>query len=1353
MTARKVVLQTLEQRRLLAFAHPGILSTDADFTRMRDNVNAGAQPWVAGYNALTSDGYSQSGWTPRPLASVIRGGTGENYAQMVIDMQRAYQTAVRWKVSGNVAYANQAVTILNAWANTMTSLGGNADRFLASGLYGFGWAASAEIMRTYSGWAAADVTKFQNYLVGIYYPMQHDFLVNHNTAAITNYWANWDLANIEGMMAVGIFADRQDLYDEAVAYLNNGGGNGALDKMAYYLHPGNLMQWQESGRDQGHTVLGMQLFGHIAQTAWNQGLDLYSYNNNQFLAAAEYVAKYNLGYDVPYTFYNWGTGQSGTWSTQPGISPASRGDMDVGYELIYGHYVEQMGLAAPYSKMRIDARGTEWRGSGDEFGFGTLTYRRTPLTAPQPPRGLTVAEVTRGNIRLDFFGGANDASYRLYRSTSLNGTYTLIASNITDLLSYTDLNLPAGVYYYKVTGVSGSTETAASNVVSATSTTLAHTQLSFDENTGTTANDSTNNGHTGTLVGGVTWTAGKAGSAVALNGSTGYVSLPTGVVEDVDDFTISAWVNLSTAATWSRIFDFGDDRGRWMYLTPRNGNGVVEFATSTVYGYNKQTVTGTATLPTNQWVHVAVTLSDDVGRLYVNGALVGSTVGMAFPPSQIRSTTRNWIGRSQFAADPYLNGKVDDFRITRGAMTTGEIYTLATGATAPAVPAAPASLTATAIPGGGVNLTWSAVSGATSGYTLLRTTNVNGPYETIATRLTGTSFADTGRVAGTTYYYAVTVANAGGDSARSPVASVVALPPLPGAPANVSAKPTSSGVITLSWTAGLDAASYTVSRATTPGGPYAVIASKLTTTTYADAGRAIGITYYYVVTSVNASGAAASSEVAVTHSDLLVRLKLDESTGTAAADATGHGWTGTLTNGPVWTTGRASGAVQFDGVDDYVSLPAGVVNGLTTATFAMWVNVSTFATWARLFDFGTDTTNYLFLAPQYTATAPNTAKLRFGIRTPSVAEQQITSTVAMPAGTWAHVAVVLNGSVGTLYLNGVQAGQTTNLTLNPSSLGNTTLNYLGKSQWADPYLTGSLDDFRIYNRALTSAEVSSLATTTSPPSTPSGLTATPSNGTVTLNWAVQAGASGYVVRRSMTEGGPYTTVAAGVTGTSFVDTVLTNGTTYYYVVAATNLFDVSPDSAQVSAVPVANAAPTIVTPPAALASPIVAGKSVTLSALGADDAGESNLTYAWSIAGTAPGVVTFAVNGTNAAKSTSVAFAAAGTYHLQLTITDTGGLSVTAPFDLTVALPGDANLDGMVNFTDLLTLASNYGLSVRTWSQGDFTGDGTVNFNDLLVLAQSYGTSAAPAASGTSVALTSTNTTSESRRIAVDVLS
>ena len=90
---------------------------------------------------------------------------------MIIEMQRAYRLALRWKISGDSAYADSAVRILNAWSSTMKVLSGNADRFLAAGIYGYQWANAAEIMRTYPGWAANDVKRFQGWLLGLFYPL------------------------------------------------------------------------------------------------------------------------------------------------------------------------------------------------------------------------------------------------------------------------------------------------------------------------------------------------------------------------------------------------------------------------------------------------------------------------------------------------------------------------------------------------------------------------------------------------------------------------------------------------------------------------------------------------------------------------------------------------------------------------------------------------------------------------------------------------------------------------------------------------------------------------------------------------------------------------------------------------------------------------------------------------------------------------------------------------------------------------------------------------------------------------------------------------------------------------------
>ena len=135
-----------------SFTHPGLMHTEADFARMRDKIAANAQPWVAGWNALTSSGRAWVGATPNPLETVVRGGDGENFRTMVEDLERAYQFAVHWKVSGDTAYADRAVLFLNAWSSTMKALNGNADRFLAAGIYGYQWANAAEIMRSFCVW-------------------------------------------------------------------------------------------------------------------------------------------------------------------------------------------------------------------------------------------------------------------------------------------------------------------------------------------------------------------------------------------------------------------------------------------------------------------------------------------------------------------------------------------------------------------------------------------------------------------------------------------------------------------------------------------------------------------------------------------------------------------------------------------------------------------------------------------------------------------------------------------------------------------------------------------------------------------------------------------------------------------------------------------------------------------------------------------------------------------------------------------------------------------------------------------------------------------------------------------------
>jgi hypothetical protein len=361
-----------------ALTHPGLLHTQADFDRMAAKVKANAQPWTAGWNRLAANSHSQSTWKANPQATVIRGGTGQNYGVLYNDIAAAYQNALRWKITGNAANGNAARDILNAWSAKLTTVTGNGDRFLAAGIYGYEFANAAEIMRGYSGF---NLARFQTMMLNVFYPLNNDFLLHHNTACITNYWANWDLCNMASILAVGILCDDQAKVNQAITYFKTGAGNGSIMHAVPFLYSGGLGQWQESGRDQGHTMLGVALMGAFCQMAWNQGQDMFGYAGNRFMQGCEYIAKYNLGQSVPFTTYTWGTGQNCARMSQTVISSASRGQNRPVWELVYNHYAKLRGLSVPNvtayaTRVRPEGGGGGYgsdSGGFDQLGFGTLT--------------------------------------------------------------------------------------------------------------------------------------------------------------------------------------------------------------------------------------------------------------------------------------------------------------------------------------------------------------------------------------------------------------------------------------------------------------------------------------------------------------------------------------------------------------------------------------------------------------------------------------------------------------------------------------------------------------------------------------------------------------------------------------------------------------------------------------------------------------------------------------------------------------------------------------------------------------------------------------------------------------------
>jgi fibronectin type 3 domain-containing protein len=385
------------------------------------------------------------------------------------------------------------------------------------------------------------------------------------------------------------------------------------------------------------------------------------------------------------------------------------------------------------------------------------------------------------------------------------------------------------------------------------------------------------------------------------------------------------------------------------------------------------------------------------------------------------------------------------------------------------IPEAPDNLTGESLSTSIINLSWSEVDNAES-YNLKRANTEDGTYETIAFYLTETNFQDTGLDVNTTYYYKVSALNSGGESESSSAISVKTLSLE--TPASVSNILVSSGdsEVTLEWDFMYDAEFY-VKRSTSDDTSFETIAT-VDTNNYEDSGVENGVTYYYKITAFNDEGESEDSNILVAKPKLGKHLyyAFNENEGSNPHDQWGS-YRGILNSSVSWLPGIQDSGIYLDGSSSsYMEIEEGVMENLENFTISSWVKLESSETWMRIFDFGMDTDNYMFLTPQ----SGSDGNYFFAFRKAGI-EEYIYTNVSPEQGEWVHVAVTLEGSTGIIYIDGVEAGRNDAMTINPSILGETNQNYIGKSQWPDPYLNGTIDDFKIYNYALNADQIEELA--------------------------------------------------------------------------------------------------------------------------------------------------------------------------------------------------------------------------------------------------------------------------------------
>src|SRR6266849_1095378 len=298
-----------------AFQHPGVLVSRAQLDFIKAQVNSHVDPIYTEFlNAQRSTYGTTSPYSPKgppsggvidcgPISMPDNGCSAEDE-----DGSTAYTQALLYWITGNSAYARNAITILNTYGHNLTGYT-NSNAPLQAAWGASKWARAAELVRySHAGWSASDAEAFGTMMKSVMLPE----IVNGSGGN-----GNWELSMIEGMIGIAVYNNDADLFNHAVTFWRQ-----RVPAYFYYfpldgpnpvLPPRGSLNWngqtvfnasvngvaQETCRDFGHTEYSIAATMNAAETALIQGVDLYGSEKARLEAALEFHALFLLGNPVP----------------------------------------------------------------------------------------------------------------------------------------------------------------------------------------------------------------------------------------------------------------------------------------------------------------------------------------------------------------------------------------------------------------------------------------------------------------------------------------------------------------------------------------------------------------------------------------------------------------------------------------------------------------------------------------------------------------------------------------------------------------------------------------------------------------------------------------------------------------------------------------------------------------------------------------------------------------------------------------------------------------------------------------------------------------------------------------------
>lgn len=349
--------------------------------------------------------------------------------------------------------------------------------------------------------------------------------------------------------------------------------------------------------------------------------------------------------------------------------------------LVNGHAQRKINVytpAAAAGTLRAPTSVTYQVPAGSSYTVRLVTAAPDANTAPKVNAGADQTGIVNGLDDVTLSGSATDDGLGNPNGT-LNSTWTVNTkpSGATATISDPKSLHPtvkvsgAGNYLFTLTGSDGSLQSTDSVKVTVTAPAPMPTNwvnYTFATASGKTVPDTSGSGNNATLNGTAAVTSDAGTSALRLDGADGsYLQLPNDIVSRGTSMTISTRLKVDSVQTFGRIFDFGSNTTKYMFLTPALGDGHVGFAISNAGNGAETQITSDYTMKANTWTTLKLTFKPNsdgttTGTLYADGTQIGQNTAMKVAPKDLGRTTGDYLGKSQFP-DPYLKGTIDTFEI------------------------------------------------------------------------------------------------------------------------------------------------------------------------------------------------------------------------------------------------------------------------------------------------------------------------------------------------------------------------------------------------------------------------------------------------------------------------------------------------------------------------------------------------------------------------------------------------------------------------------------------------------------------------------------------------------------------